>query len=156
MFSKILGRKKDDASSHDKEQFEIVEKISKMNLTDMTSYVKNKISTFKLCEDGLSEIMRRLLSVNKKTSKRFIETDDMDSKIKKSFELVILVGASKKITIVTVELIQEYIALYDDIIKKYDTEHKEIYSSRLRDAINNGLSTINTMTDMNSKANILK
>lgn len=156
MFSKILGRKKDDVSAKDKEYSEIEKKVSKMNLTDMRSYVKGQMSTFELSEDGLCEIMRRLNSVDKKTSKRFIDIDDMDSKIKKAFDLVILVGASKKITIETIELIQEYITMYEDMIEKYDQEHKEIYASRLNDSVKKALSTIELMTEINHKTKVLK
>ena len=155
MFGKILGRKKEEISSSDRAHNEIVSKINQMNLTDMRTYVKNRMKGFGPCEDGLVAVMNRLLTKNEDTLKRYIEIDDMDSKIKKGFELVLSVAEHKKVTVTSVEQIQEFITLYDDIILKFDTANKQIYSSRLNDALDKSLKTIETMAAINRKAEVL-
>ena len=153
MFGKILGRSRDE-SSGDKEHDEIVEKISKMTLSDMRSYVNNKIKDFEINEDGLGEVMRRLVSKDD-NEKRFIESDAMDSKIKKAFDLVIIVSASKKITVVATELIQEFIELYTDLIQKYDTDNKHIYGSKLNESLAKAISSISEMAELKQKMGVL-
>ena len=155
MFGNILGRKKEEISEEDKANTAVVERIAKMNLTDMRTYVKNRMKGFEPCEDGLVAIMNRLLTKNEDTLKRYIEIDDMDSKIKKGFELVLSVAEHKKVTVTSVEQIQEFITLYDDIILKFDTANKQIYSSRLNDALDKSLKTIETMAEINRKAEVL-
>ena len=155
MFGKILGRSKKEESTEDREHNELVLKIAKMNLTDMKSYVNGRVADMSVTEDGLIELMKKLITIDETTSKRYIEIDDMDSKIKKGFELVLSIGAHKKITVVTVELIQEFMEIYSDIITKYDTTHKQIYSSRLKDTISNAASTINEMAEMRKKMGVL-
>ncbi len=155
MFGKILGRQKEEISEEDKAHSEIVERISKMNLTDMRAYVKNNMVGFEPCEDGLVAIMNRLLTKNEETSKRYIELDDQDSKMKKGFEIVLSVAAHKKVTVTLVEQIQEFITLYDDIILKYDTSNKQIYASRLKDSLERAIGTIGTMAEVNRKAEVL-
>ena len=153
MFSNLLGKNKEEAGS-DKEHLALVEKISKMNLTDMRVYVNNKLTSFEVSEDGLSEVMSKLISKDS-NEKRFIESDTMDSKIKKAFDLVILISTNKNVNQVTLELIQEFIILYKDIITKYDTDNKQIYNDKLKNALANCLATVQTLTGMNRKMGVL-
>jgi len=155
MFGNILGRKKDEIPQEDKEQLEIIERISKMNLTDMRAYVKDNISGFESCEDGLSAVMSRLLTPNTQTGKMYIEIDDMDSKKKKGFDLVIAISEHKKMTVTTLEMIQKFIELYKDIIEKFDNDNKQIYDSKLKKSLENAMMTITTMTEVNRKAKVL-
>ncbi len=155
MFGKILGRKKEEVSSSDKAHSEIVSKVDKMNLSDMRAYLKDSVNGFESCEDGLTTVMNKLITKDAKTSKRYIETDAMDSKIKKGFEVVLTVASHKKMTVATVEQIQEFIKLYQDIIVKYDTDNKQIYGSRLNDALSKSVDNINKMAEINRKNAVL-
>jgi Ni,Fe-hydrogenase III component G len=153
MLGNILGRKKGD-TQEDSADKELAQKISKMNLTEMRSYIKNKIKDFEVSEDGLCEVMRCLTSKNEK-GEYYLKADDMDSKKKKAFELILTIVQNKKINIVVVELIQKFMEIYDDIIKAYDREHKEIYESRLVDAIKLALLNISKKAALKNKMNIL-
>lgn len=155
MFGNILGKKKSELSSEDSTVAELVEKISKMNLTDMRTYINNRVLNFEVDEDGLVEVMRRLTTKNSETSKRYIEIDDMDSKIKKGFELVISIASHSKITIVAVEQIQEFMELYSDIITKYDRDHKQIYEIKLKESISKAIVNIGEMTELKRKMSVL-
>ncbi len=99
--------------------------------------------------------MKRLISVNEKTSKRFIEMDAMDTKVKKAFDLVILVAKSKKITVVVVELIQEFMNLYRDVIEKFDTNNKQTYDSKLKKCISNGVLMVGRKSVIKEKMDYL-
>ncbi|MBA1433292.1 MAG: hypothetical protein FAF04_06835 [Epsilonproteobacteria bacterium] len=152
MFKSILGSKKEDTSQ---ENAVLVEKISKMNLTEMRSYIKNKIQDFQVSEDGLNEVMRRLTQEDANNKQYYLKADDMDSKKKKAFDLVLAIAQSKKITLVTVELIQKFTEVYKDIIEAYDKEYKEIYASRFADAINAALAGIDQKVELKNKMNVL-
>ena len=93
MLSKILGLKKNDKPDKDEE---LAEKISKMNLTEMRSYLNNRIPTLEVSKNGLVEILKKLTTLNEKSSKRYIEIDDMDSKKKSGFDIVIHIATHKK------------------------------------------------------------
>ncbi|KIM02678.1 MAG: hypothetical protein KU29_13940, partial [Sulfurovum sp. FS06-10] len=84
-----------------------------------------------------------------------LKIDDMDSKIKKALELVLSIAKHKKITIFTVELIQEFISTYDDIILKYDTENKQIYASKLRNSLDVAIHNLNEMAELKRRMNIV-
>jgi len=155
MFGKILGKKKSEVSSQDKAHNEMVERVSKMTLTDMRAYVKNKILDFEVDEDGLVEVLRRLTTRNSETNKRYIEIDDMDSKKKKGFDLIISIASHSKITVVAVELIQEFILLYEDVIKKFDRDNKQIYESKLKDALSKAIGNISEMAELKRKMTVL-
>ena len=77
MFSKMLGKMK-SSSSDNQEKKELIDRISKMNLTDMRAYINNRVPDFPVDEEGLSEVLHKLLEVDEKTSKRYIDIDDMD------------------------------------------------------------------------------
>jgi len=142
MFSKLL--KKEENQN---------DKIEKMNLTEMRSYVNNKIKDLEVTTDGLNLILEYLSRVD--GDKSYISSDDMDSKKKKAFDLVLSIMANKKINIQSIELVQEFLKVYDAIITQYDKEHKEIYASRFRDAINNGVAIVEVVSNMTKKMNLL-
>ena len=154
MFESILGSSKSE-SSEDKGHQMIVARVAKMNLTDMKTYVNNKLDDFGICEDGLTEVMKMLNSTNAQTSKRFIESDAMDSKKKKAFDLVISIAENKKTTVAVLELVQEFIKMYKDIITQYDTDNKQIYFDKFKNALKKSLNTIATIIEMDKKSRIL-
>jgi hypothetical protein len=153
MFSGVLDKKKKSVSEHTNS--EIVLKVSKMNLTEMRAYVNNKLANEETKEDGLYEVMKKLITPHETTMKLYIQMDDMDQKKKKAFELIFLISKSKKITIETVELMQKFTVLYVDIIKKFDQDYKEIYESKLGDAIKHALVNLNELAELQKKINIL-
>jgi len=152
MLSKLLGKQKDTEKATDSV---IATKISKMNLTDMRSYVNDRIPDFEACEDGLTELMLRLTTVDATTKKLYISSDDMDSKKKKAFELVLLVAAHKKINVTVVEEIQKFTEVYEDIIFEYDREYKEIYASRFKTVMESAIVNIENITQLHAKMHTL-
>ncbi|MEA3227582.1 MAG: hypothetical protein U9P38_00755 [Campylobacterota bacterium] len=156
MFESLLGRAKKDISVDDKEHIVLLNKIDRMNLTEMRSYIKNSVSGLESSSDGLSIVLRKIIDENKTTNKRYIEIGDMDSKIKKAFELVLAIATHKRVTIVVIEQIQEFVAVYEKLILKFDMENKEIYASRFKKAIKQALITIHSMAEINTKMRVLK
>ncbi len=154
MFSKILGKIK-SLNSDDMGHARVVEKISKMDLNDMRSYVNNQMGDMPIDEDGIIEVLKKLVTKDEKTSKYYIQIDDMESKIKKALELIIAIAQSKKISVSALELIQEFLEIYDDIISKYDKDNKQIYASKIKDAISKAVDKLDSMTDINTRMEIL-
>lgn len=147
MFSFI--KKKDTKDSKTKE---LQEKIAKMNLTEMRSFVNKKDE---ITQQGLLEVIQRLLTQHGDSSKRFLEVDDADVKIKKAFDLVIMIAKSKKITIETVEMISNFIELYADLIEKYDKQNKDIYKNKLKDALALALANMEKITELKRKSAVI-
>jgi len=152
MLKKLLGKKKDDSESSNSE---LIEKISKMNLTEMRAYVRDKVVALPLSEEGLYEVMKKLVEENPTTKHRYLQNDDMDTKKKKAFDLVVYVSTSKRLTIATVELIQKFIEAYEDIITDYDKRNKDIYKARLEEAIAKGIGVMESISKMRKRMNIL-
>jgi hypothetical protein len=155
MFENIVNMLKNSDSSSDKKKLEMIDKISKMNLTDMRAYMKSGMQGFEPSEDGVIEILKRLTTVNGETSERYLEADDMDSKIKNCFELILVIASDIRVTIDAIELIQEFINMYADIITDYDTKNKQIYGLKLKNSIKNAIQIVNTKTDFSRKENVL-
>ncbi len=155
MFGKLLGKIKGESGDEGHENSELIAKISKMNLTDMKAYINNRVPDFQIDEDGLSEVMRKLLKLDEKTSKRYVEIDDMDSKIKKGFELILVILVNKKITVTTIELVTEFLDMSKDIIEKYDKEHKQIYDSRFKEALSTAVDIVNTHAEITRKNSVI-
>ena len=155
MFESLLGRKKQDISDNDSEHSVLLNKIDRMNLTEMRSYVKNSLTGFESSSDGLTLVMQKLITKNERTSKRYVEPDDMDSKIKKAFELVLAIAMHKRITVHTVELLQEFLEVYTDVIAKYDQDNRDIYASRLKKAVKQSIVNIDNLTELDRKMKVL-
>jgi hypothetical protein len=155
MFSKILGKMKSFSSDKNQEHRDLVERISKMNLTDMRAYINNRVPDLQVNEDGLIVILNKLLEVDEKTSKRYIEIDDMDSKIKNGFDLVLSILTNKKVTVSSIELVNEFLEKSRDIIQKYDTENKQIYCSKFKDSISLAVRNMNAKSEFKNKLNVI-
>jgi len=155
MFSKILGKKKSTTPKEETQNTELLNKISKMNLVEMRSYVNGKILDLPLCEDGLSAVISKLSEANEQTKKFYLQNDDMDTKKKKAFDLILLIAKSQKITFKTVEGMQKFLEVYAELINEYDKEHKEIYADKLSSAIDLSLNNIQEIAALKSKMEIL-
>lgn len=153
MFGNILGNSKDKELENDNSL--MINKVAKMNLTEMRSFVNNKVIDLGVSQEGLVEVMKRLTVINKTSSKYYIVTDDMDSKKKKGFELVLLVAKNIHMSADIVEQLQEFIVVYEELIHKYDTENKDIYISRFNDAISLAINNVNKQSELGRKANVL-
>lgn len=151
MLTKMFGKKNQDeqTDSH------VIEKISKMNLTEMRSYVKNRIKDLKVTVEGINEIMKKLTSFDENKQTYYIKNDDMDIKKKKGFDLFIAILTSKQINIETIELAQKFLEIYKEIIDDFDTRNKQIYASKLADTLEAAINTINQYTELKRKMNVL-
>ena len=154
MFSKMLGNIKglDSDSKNDK----LLEKIQKMDLADMRVYVNGKLTEFEVNDFGLCEIIKKITYIDEADEKLYIKADDMDSKKKKVFDLILLVLANKKISIATIEYIQRFLDIYSEIINRYDSENKQIYASKIKESISLALDKINFKSDVADKMRTLK
>jgi hypothetical protein len=116
--------------------------------------VIHPIPNFPVGEDGLIEILNKLLEVNEKTSKRYIEIDDDDSKIKKGFDLIISILTNKKVTVTSIELVAKFLDNSKDIVQKYDKENKQIYFTKFRDSIAKAIDNMNAKGTVNNSVSI--
>ena len=153
MLSKIFGRK--SAKEGASEAFEeLQERISKMNLTDLSLYVKGRLDGVELNEEGLIMVLERLLS--KVDGKRyFLDESDDDSKLKKGFDLVLLCAKNRAVTLKAMELIAQFANHYHHLIHEYDKRHKDIYEDRLKKALDQSSEIIEAKVALQNKMNIL-
>lgn len=148
MLGKLFGEKTKEETDP------LKEKISQMNLTDLTLYVKERYQGLEFSEEGLVEVLRRLLSkVNDK--RYFLDKSDNDTKLKKGFELVLACAKSNKITMKGIELIAEFIKFYESLIKEYDKKHKDIYYDRLLKSIDTAMGIVEAKVALKNKMSIL-
>ena len=113
------------------------QELSGWTLSDMQLYVRGQNSRFPLSEDGLLDILERLMSLQKNQKgfpqgRRYVEPCDNDTKIKKMFDLVLAIGNSPKLSAATFERMGAFMQAYDDLIVAYDRAHKQIYGERLK------------------------
>lgn len=151
MFSKLLGKKKGEESSQDSK---LVEKIAKMDLIEMRTFVNGKLTEFEVNEFGLHEIIKKLVSKNTDTQKYYINTDDMDSKKKKAFDLLILILGHKKVSVLVVEYAQKFLEVYEEMIEKYDKDNKQIYDKKIKDVLNSAVAMIDLKADIDEKIRV--
>lgn len=155
MFSNLLKKKETAHGKMDVSLQEMILKIDKMNLTEMRSFINNKTKDLEVSTDGLNLVLERLTKQNTTNNKTYITSDDMASKKKKAFDLVLSIMKNKKINIQSIELMQSFLKVYEEIINEYDKEYKDIYLSRFNDAINNGVAMMDVMSNMTNKLNVL-
>jgi len=144
-------------STNDKEKMhnELAERISKMNLTDMRSYTNNRIPDLPVSKEGLVEVLKRLLEVDDKTHKRYIGIEDMDSKIRKGLDLIVNILANRKLSIEAIEVAIELYEVSKEMIKKYDTDNKQIYISKIKKSLNKAIEYMNKRSEIQRKMGVI-
>jgi hypothetical protein len=55
----------------------------------------------------------------------------------------------------TIELAQSFLENYKELIEDFDTRNKQIYASKLRDALEAAINTINQYSALQQKMNVL-
>ncbi len=128
---------------------DITHKISMMNLNEKKCYICNKISEMPICKDGLVEVMKSLLAEDMKIKKNLAE-------FVKELELAIHISTHKKVTPPIVHLLKEFENLYKDAIKKIDQEHMQTYSYKIKKAIENSISMVETITHIENQSYVMK
>ncbi|QFR50386.1 hypothetical protein FJR48_11870 [Sulfurimonas lithotrophica] len=154
IFSRILGNIK--GSKDNPNNAKLLEKISKMDLSEMRIYVNGKLTEYKVDEFGLSEILKKLTFKNENTSHYYMNIEDMDSKKKKIFDLIILILSHKTVSINIIEIVQKFLETYDEIIQKYDNENKQTYKSKIKTAMKKATDMIDYKSDIVDKMRTLK
>lgn len=155
MFSNMMEKIGISANSKERAHKKLVERVSMMNLTDMRTYINNRIPDLQVSKEGLVEILKRLLEVDENTNKRYIDIEDMDSKIRKGLDLILNILASKKISIEAIEVAIELFEVSKEMIEKYDTDNKQIYYSKIRDSLNNAIEGINKKSEIRRKMGVI-
>jgi len=154
LLTKIFGKKSDKNSAEEKKTKALKERINKMNLSELTLYVKGKFDALEVNEEGLVEVLKRLLSKRDKEH-YFLDERDDDSKLKKAFELVMLCARNKGVTFKAMELIAQFAKQYAGLIKAYDRKHKEIYEERLKKSVEKANEIIEAKIALRDKMNLL-
>jgi len=155
MLKKLFTKKATSASENSEAEMAIKSRIFTMNLTDMKAYINNNIKDFHVCSYGLNEVLRRVITPDASTKKYYLSMDDMDSKKKKAFDLFIVAMKNSQITLESLELMKTFLEVYAELIADYDKKNKEIYSSRLKDSINTGLSTLEHLLHFKNQRSVL-
>jgi hypothetical protein len=153
MFSKIIGNIKSSKEELIKEK--LLEKISKMDLADMRIYVNGKFTEYKVSEYGLLQILKKINIENENTSHLYLKHDDMDSKKKKVFDLILLILSSKYISVKVIDSVQAFLKIYIDIIKKYDIDNRQIYETKIKESIGFAADKVSFKSDIENKMRTL-
>ena len=156
MFSKIMGKKKEGDTQESKILNEVSKKIEPMNLTEMRTYVNNKILNFEVSTVGLFAIMNKLTLADASTGRYYLVESDMDVKKKKAFDLVLMIAESKKIDLKVLESIQNFVEVYAHLIAKFDNDNKQIYASRFKDMLEQAIKGFTNIAKEQNKMNVLR
>lgn len=153
MLKKLLGKDKESISKNDTKQ--LAEYISKAGLTELRSLLLGQVTRFKVDEDTVIEVLKKLTSEDENTKKRFLEKEDNDIKLKKAFETVITAAKSKEVSVEAVELIEKFMTMYKDLIEDYDVRNKQVYKYKLAKAAENSLSFIEQILNYLNKLSVI-
>ncbi len=119
-----------------------------MDLVEMRIYINEKLDDFEVDDFGLHEVVKKLINMNEQSSKYFLQENDLDSKKKKAFELLLLILQHKKTSIAVIESTQEFLDVYDKLIKQYDKDNKDIYESKIKKLMSLAVDRINKQTNI--------
>jgi hypothetical protein len=134
---------------------ELREKIFSMKLSDLILYIKGKMEGTPLTEEGVIFVLERL-SAKINDKRYFLDNDDDDSKLKKAFDLVITISKSRQVSVKAMEQIAEFYKTYEKLIYEYDRRHKDIYSERIKKAVETAMMMIEGKAALKNKMQILE
>ena len=126
LFSKKIGK-----NDFERKKKEMQERIAKMDVYSMYHYLSEENS----CEMGIEEIIKRLITKDADSKRRFLEISDSKFKIEKTFELIIEILEHNNVTKKILTLCEKFVYTYSDVISENDEKNKRIYEERLNHAL---------------------
>jgi len=130
MLKKLFQKQK---NKYDESKYlkEILNRVEKMDIYDMHYYLWEDNS----CEIGIDAIIQKILQKDTKENRRFVEIYDAKYKIGRSFELFLKILEHKNITQKTLDLVDEFLFLFADVIREYDEKYDDTYGEKLKNAL---------------------
>ncbi len=154
MFDNLFGKKKDVDEEDTNKQ--LIEYVSKQGVTELRTLLLGQIDRFKVDENTVIEVLKRLTHVDESTGKRFLESSDNDIKLKKAFDTVITATNTKKMSVEAIELIQKFMDMYKDLIDGYDTRNKQIYMHKLTKATELSITMVEQLSIYMNKMAVIR
>lgn len=154
MFKKIKKTTKDDASDT---VFKSL--IATWTLTDIKTYLQNKNPEFPLTEHGLLIVLERFTTREKPSDKYpngkcEVELDDNDIRIKKAFDIILLVAKSSTLSMEGIEKMEAFREMHTDVIEKFDKNNAQTYEHKLKEAVANAIIMVETKKGIENSLNI--
>ena len=152
MFKKLLGKSEVSDQNSDKA---LLEYILKAGVTDLRSLLLGQIEKFSVDENLVVEVLKKMSFFDENSKKRFLESSDADTKLKKAFDAIITAANSKKISVEAVELIQKFIHIHTDLIEDFDKRNKQIYMHKLTKALETSIINVEQITTYMNKMSVI-
>lgn len=113
------------------------QKIEVWNLSELKAFMFEQMKEFTPTERGIIFILEKLTRQNKPDDnhpigQRFLESNDHDSRKKKTFDLVLILARHSKINFEAIELIVKFTTMYEDLINDYDQRYREFIPLALK------------------------
>jgi len=124
-------KKKIQTSKENKNEKELIDKVTSMDLIAMRHYVVEENPPLV----GITEVAKKLVTRDKRTNQRFIEENASSFKIQKSVNLFEYICEHCPLSDELLKLLQIFPYVYSDIISAHDESYKKQYSEAIQHAI---------------------
>ena len=155
MFDKI--KKKDLGKEGEDSVFTAL--VASWNLTDIKTYLQNKNPDFPMNAMGVETILNRFTTRAKPDKKyvegkRMVDIDDNDIRVKKAFDIILLLSKNTLLQMQSVEKMERFRILHEDVIEKFDKQNAQTYSHKLKEAIANAIILVEAKKGIENSLNV--
>lgn len=159
MFGKMFDKIKNKNSGETEEDTVFTALIASWNLTEIKTYLQNKNPDFPLSSRGIDTVLNRFTSQEKPSDKypngkRMVELDDNDVRIKKAFDIILLLSKSSHLSMESVEKMERFRELHCDVIEKFDKQNAQTYEHKLKEAIANAIILVEAKKGIENSLNV--
>ena len=133
--------------AYNKRLKQMQEVMSTWNLTDMYQYAMCKNEQYVCNFVGFNAILEKFNThttedKNFPKGRREFESSDRPERVKKGFDIVIILCKHPRSNIKTMKAIQVFIKRYMDVIREYDEKNSERYREKILKSFRQGLINI--------------
>jgi len=140
MFGKMFDKIKKSKETTEDSQSIYKDLVASWNITEMRAYLQNKNADFPMNVEGIDAIVERFAFQEKPSDKfpkgkRLLELNDNDVRVKKAFDVVVLLSSNLLLSLEGVEKLEKFRMLHEDVIEQFDKRNAQTYNHKLKDAI---------------------
>lgn len=128
---KKLFNKKIQEIEEGKKLKDIEIRVAKMDVYSMFEYLNEENS----CELGIEVILKKLISREAGSKRRFIEMTDSRFKLDKCFELVIYILEHNNGTPKILRYCEKFLFMFSDVVRENDEKNDKDYDAKINNAL---------------------
>lgn len=140
--SRTLKTQREHMLEREKKITQMRRVVSSWDKKELQAYVYNHNKSYPCSDAGMAAILERFTECNE------FQIGHMSEELKAGFDIVLSIARNKKITLLTTDLIFDFIKSFEEVIHNYDRQSAQTYYHKLINAYEKSIELVNAKIEI--------